>query len=125
MRRIALLLALTLSSPASAYIAQNGLVAEPQGPGDFTVPYRGKSAPADFWCTAGDYVIRGLNQPPSTRIWRLSEPPRRAGEGIRFSLSPDGAAGSTGIATLIGRKDGSLSAGAAQAFCEFARNPRR
>ena len=124
MRTAAVLLAFTVATPADAFITQNGLIAQPHGPGDFTVPYRGKSALTDFWCAAGDYVIRGLNQPPSTRIWRLSPPPRRSGEGIRFSLSPKGAAGSTGIVTLLGAYDGSFSAAKAQSFCEF-RNKRR
>ncbi len=117
----ALLTALAAATPAAAgYIAQNGLLVEPAGEAGFTVPWRGRSAPTDFWCAAGDYAIRRLHLAPTAMIWRASEPPRRAGEGIDFTLRPEAAASSSGLITL-GGEDAGLSAGAAQALCEIRR----
>ena len=77
-------------------------------------PAPGQSA-GDSWCAAGDFVIsRGM--PTNTRIWRLSEPPRRQAEGVRFGLSPEGAASKIGLIVLGGR-DASLSAIHAIQFC--------
>jgi hypothetical protein len=115
---VAGLLAMT-AAPASAYIAANGLLVQPEGqPGTFNVPYRGLSGDTEFWCAAGDYVNNFLNLPGGTRIYRLSEPPRRSGHGIRFSLNPEGAASRTGLA--IFSSDGpsnSVSASMAFALC--------
>ncbi|RVW00001.1 hypothetical protein EKE94_02130 [Mesobaculum littorinae] len=112
------------ATPALAgFQAENALYVEPAGNTSFDVPYRGGRAGAsDFWCAAGDYVIRGLNAAPGTRIWRVSEPPRRSGQGIRFSLSPDGAASRSGLLTLFGQGDASLSAAHARALCEASRD---
>jgi len=87
------------------------------------VPWRGLSGPADFWCAAGDYAIRVLHLAPTDRIYRASEPPRRAGEGVVFSVRPEDSAGSTGLLLLWG-KGGGLSVGSAQALCEFRRHRR-
>ena len=59
------------AAPAHAFTAQNGLVVEPDANG-FAVPWRGMAGPADFWCAAGDYAIRGgLSCPASqARFWR-------------------------------------------------------
>ena len=73
--------------PAQAFMATNDLIVEPASDGSFHVPYRGLNGASDFWCAAGDYVIRSLHMSPDTRIFRLSSPPRRAGQGITFSLS--------------------------------------
>jgi len=84
------LLALSLigtSTGAQAFIASNGLLVEDAAGGDFRVPYRGLSGAADFWCAAGDYVVRDLGLSPDTRIFRTSSPPRRGGDGMTFSLS--------------------------------------
>lgn len=104
-----------LPTAAPAWIAQNGLVVEPSGDSDFSVPYRGKSGARDFWCAAGDYVIRELRRPPGTRIYRTSSPPRRSGQGIRFSLSPEGAK-KPGL-LIIGDGRG-VTAGHARNFCQ-------
>ncbi|MCA3513508.1 MAG: hypothetical protein IOC96_09790, partial [Rhodobacter sp.] len=53
----------------------------------------------------------------STRIWRLSEPPRRQGEGIRFSLRPEGAASRTGLAVFSSGPAGSVLALTATGVC--------
>jgi hypothetical protein len=108
----------TLAVPASAYIAANGLLVQRESARTFNVPYRGLSGDTDFWCAAGDYVNNFLGLPGGTRIYRLSEPPRRSGQGIRFSLDPEGAASRTGLAIFSsdGPK-GSVSASMAFALC--------
>ena len=103
-----------LPTAAPAWMAENGLVVEPSGGSDFSVPYRGKSGARDFWCAAGDYVIRELGKPPGTRIYRTSSSPRRSGQGIRFSLSSDGAK-KPGLFLFTGGR--SVSAGHARGFC--------
>ena len=104
-----------LASPAAAFRAENGILVRDEGGGRFMVgPAPGQSA-GDSWCAAGDFVIsRGM--PTNTRIWRLSEPPRRQAEGVRFGLSSEGAASKTGLIVLGGR-DASLSAIHAIQFC--------
>ncbi len=109
----ALLIAFTPSA-APAWIAKNGLIVEPV-PGGFEVPYRGLSAAREFWCAAGDYVVRELDLPPDTLIFRTSSPPRRSGQGIRFSLSPEGAK-KPGIILLSGRRG--VSASLARTMCD-------
>ncbi|OYW51945.1 MAG: hypothetical protein B7Z31_13190 [Rhodobacterales bacterium 12-65-15] len=56
-----------------------------------------------------------LGLPGDTRIYRMSPPPRKAGEGIAFTLDPAKSAGDTGISTFGGAQDGSLSASGAKA----------
>lgn len=125
MQRLSYFLAvLFLTTPVHAFTAQNGLGVNQAGNG-FIVPWRGRSAAADFWCAAGDYVIRGLNQSPTTRIFRVTDRPRRAGEPMAFSLNPGDTSGSTGIFTLIGAQDGAMSAAMAQSYCEITRKGRR
>jgi hypothetical protein len=117
----AALIALALATPTSAFVARNDLVIEPVTATEFTIPYRGLSGAPDFWCAAGDYVIQRLHLLPTTRIYRLSPPPRRSGEGIRFSLRPDGAAAS-GLA-VFGSPDRGISAATAQALCQPWQRP--
>lgn len=113
MKRI-LILAILAATPASAFIAENDLIVRPSGGNSFEVPYRGLSGASQFWCAAGDYVVRELNQPVSTKIFRTSSPPRRAGSGITFSLSPEGAT-RTGL-FVLGNPKG-ISASFARALC--------
>jgi hypothetical protein len=105
------------AAPAQAYIATNGLLVQPESATTFNVPFRGRSGVSEFWCAAGDYVRNFLNMPAGTRIFRLSEPPRRGGEGIRFSLSGEGAASSTGLSIVSSGPRGSVSASTAFALC--------
>jgi hypothetical protein len=74
----------------------------------------------EFWCAAGEYAFRRLGAANSARIWRLSEPPRRGGKPIVFSLDPTGRASGTGLVTF-GQDDGSLSVSSARQQCEAAR----
>lgn len=115
MRRLACACLIAIAPTAApAWLAQNGLIVE-SAPGGFEVPYRGLSGARDFWCAAGDYVVRELHLPPDTLIFRTSSPPRRSGQGIRFSLSPEGAK-KPGIFLLSGRRG--ISAGMARDFCQ-------
>ena len=82
---------LATAVPSHAFMAKNDLVVVPLGNGAFEVPYRGLSGTSDFWCAAGDYVVRELNLSPQTRVYRTSSPPRRAGQGVSFSLSANDA----------------------------------
>ena len=108
-------LIMACATPASAFIAENSLIVRSTGGGTFEVPYRGLSGPRDFWCAAGDYVIRELGLPPNTRVYRTSSPPRRAGQGMTFSLSAANAK-KTGL-VLLSRGRG-VTAGHARHLCE-------
>ncbi|MCV2864544.1 hypothetical protein [Defluviimonas sp. WL0075] len=121
MRPIAFALALTVTAPAQAFTAQNGLVVQPEGDG-FVVNWRGPAGPADFWCAAGDYAIRVLHLNPTQIVYRTSDPKRRAGEGVSFSLDPTQSARKTGL-FVLGAKAGGITAGHAQGLCEN-RRPR-
>ena len=107
-----------ISAPASAYLASNGLVVEPKGEG-FFVPYRGKSGARAFWCAAGEYAQLGLGLSPTQTVYRTSEPPRRSGQGIGFSLSPDQSANKTGL-VILGAKGGGISIAHARSLCDDA-----
>lgn len=106
---------LSFALPAQAFIAKNGLVVEARPDGSFEVPYRGLSGSSDFWCAAGDYVVRHLGLPADTRIFRLSSPPRRGGQGVTFSLSAEGAK-KPGLFLFSGSR--SVSASHARALCD-------
>ncbi|MEM6385134.1 MAG: hypothetical protein AAF718_02745 [Pseudomonadota bacterium] len=102
---------------APAWLAENGLIVRQKGSG-FEVPYRGLTGARDFWCAAGDYVIRELEMPPDTRIYRTSKPPRRAGQGVRFSLRAEGA---TRTGLLVWSEGRGLTASFAREFCQTQR----
>lgn len=123
MRPLALLLALTLAAPVQAFTAQNGQTVQPAADG-FTAIWRGgRAGAADFWCAAGDYAIRSLHLGPTTRIYRASPPPRRLGEGMRFTLDPAQGTPHTGLA-ILGAQDGGITAGHAQSLCKDRRLAR-
>lgn len=124
MKKAILLSICLLSSPAMshAFMASNGLRVQATGQSSFEVPYRGLSGTPDFWCAAGEYVIRRLHMSPGTTIYRTSSGPRRAGQGISFSLDPEGAK-STGLFTF-GNQRG-ISASHARHICQTQRLQRR
>lgn len=122
MRHVLLALCL-MATPAGAFTARNGLIVRPEGPDAFHIDWRGKGGATDFWCAAGEYAVRALHLPVTTTIWRASEPPRRSGEGVRFTLSADQAAGASGLA-LHWPKGAGVTAGHAQSFCEDRINRR-
>ncbi|MGL5010073.1 MAG: hypothetical protein ACRC6I_09330 [Paracoccaceae bacterium] len=108
--------ALILSTlPAHAYLAQNSLRVTGTAERFEVLASPGMGA-TRAWCAAGDFAITILGVPQSTPIWRLSEPPRKAGEGIAFALSPAGAASTSGL-FQFGPSDASLTASAAKALC--------
>jgi hypothetical protein len=111
----ATLVLLILSTPAHAYLAQNSLRVQGDAAGFEVQVSPGMGAP-NAWCAAGDYAIRYLNLPGTAKIWRMSEPPRGAGEGVSFATSPAGAATKSGLIRL-NEQDASLTATAAQALC--------
>lgn len=110
-------IALMLSgAPGLAFTASNSLKVTDQGNGTFLVAYGGRSGARAFWCAAGDYAQRVLGLGATDRIWRVSQPPRGAGQGVIFSISPNGAATDTGIARL-GPPSASFTVSRAQQSC--------
>jgi hypothetical protein len=123
-RFLPLLLAAGLAaSPAAAWQSQNSFTVRQLDSNRFEVLSRGGLGASDAWCAAGDFVIRGRGLSRNTQIWRISEPPRRSGQSIVFSLSSDGAASSTGLASFGG--GASISAGHGQNICSSLREIRR
>ena len=103
------------TAPAYAYLAQNDL--RVTGTADqFTVLPSPGMGPSRAWCAAGDFAITLLGLPSTTPLWRTSEPPRKAGEGITFATTPANAATASGL-FQFGTEDASLTAGAARALC--------
>ncbi len=86
MMRLILILPLLLPLPAAAFTAQNGMVAHATGPTEIAVPYDAGRMETDYWCAAGDLAERVMGKPGKTRIWRASPKPRKAGQGILFTL---------------------------------------
>lgn len=118
MFRTVLLLSL-FASPAMAFQARND--ARVTGSAErIIVASRPGLASSESWCAAGDFVIRGLGLSATTPVYRISPPPRRAGEAVEFSLSPEGAADRTGLLQLA-PSGGKLSAGHAQSLCRVGR----
>lgn len=103
------------TAPALAFEARNGV--EVQGNADRieVQPSPGQASP-ESWCAAGDFVVRGLGMAGQTLVYRVSPPPRRGGEGVVFSLSPEGASERTGL-VQIGAHDNAVTAAHAQALC--------
>jgi hypothetical protein len=115
MRALILSVTLMSASPAFAFLTQNNERVQGSGSGQFEVLASPGQAASASWCAAGDYVIHGLGMARDTRIWRVTAPPRKAGEGVGFALSPEGAQ-KTGLLSF-GQQDNSLSAAAAEALC--------
>ncbi len=119
---LAIICLLAAAGAAQAYSAVNGFTVQPLAGGTFEVQSRGGLSAQNAWCAAGDYAISVLGVNPSTAIWRMSEPPRPRGASIVFSLSPAGAASSTGMATL-GGNGASMVAAAARNLCMLTMTP--
>lgn len=116
--RTSLVLSL-LATPALAFQARNGVEVTGSAGRIEVQPSAGQGA-SQSWCAAGDFVLRGLGLPGTTPVYRLTPPPRRGGEGVVFSLSPEGASDRTGVFGF-GTGDNSLSAAHAQALCLVGR----
>lgn len=116
MKRLMVMMLLALPLPAAAFTARNGMEVAQAGPTEIVVGFRVGRSDTDYWCAAGDYAQRALNQPVGTRIWRASPKPRRAGEGILFTLDPARQAEGAGLSQFgAGPRDGAMSAGQAVA----------
>lgn len=110
--------ALALSVPgAEAAVTRSGFRVNPIDANRFEVEFRAGFGESDYWCAAGEYASR-MRLPPAGRIWRISPPPRRQGQGVVFSFSPEGSAGRTGVMTLGGARDGSFNRTVAEQFCD-------
>ena len=110
----------TLATPAAAFRATNSFTVDATGPQEFVVNFRVTRNETNYWCAAGDYVIRDLGLPSKTRIYRASPTPRGAGQGITYTLDPAAAAPGAGLSTLSAGGDGSVSAGHARgSYCNF------
>lgn len=121
MRTFTLVAALTVAFPAWASFDRLPITQD--SPTDFTVGYKAGAGLNNFWCAAGRYVTSKLGLPASTRLFRMSPPPRKAGKGVAFTLDPAKSAGDTGVTTFGGPQDGSFSAGGAQSdFCNARRS---
>lgn len=109
-----LLVLLMLPLPAAAFTARNGMEVAQVGPTEIAVAFHSGRSDTDYWCAAGDYAQRVLNQPVGTRLWRASPKPRGAGEGILFTLDPAERAEGAGLSQFgTGPQDGAISVGAA------------
>ena len=123
MRFLALVAVVALAFPADAFVSEVRLRVQ-QGPGtDFTVLFNSQAKLTDYWCAAGNHVTNTQGYPDRTRVFRMSPPPRVAGEGISFTLDATRSAGDTGLSTFGGVQDGSMAAGSAFAkFCFIFEN---
>lgn len=115
MVRLSALIALVVAAqPASAFTAQNGMTVSPVDAQSFVVHFPSPDAETQYLCAAGDFVIRGLGLPSSTRVFRASAPPRRQGQGITFTLD-EGRKTAMGLfSSLGGQDDGGIGAGTAR-----------
>lgn len=107
---------------ASAFWAWNRHEVQNVGNGVFEVVSRVGSAPTDFWCGAGDYAIRVLGAPVTSRIylWQGIGPStvRSGKKGVQFSLNPPaGADTSPGLSVTVKRVGDNMSASMAQGYC--------
>ncbi len=122
MFRATLIAALFLALPAHAFIASNRLSVQSTGPDSFDVAFRGTATgDIDYWCAAGEFADRQLRAPATAVIYRISPPPRRAGQGISFSMNSAGAASSTGLNTIGGSSGGGMTVASARNQCAVAR----
>jgi hypothetical protein len=122
MFRMTLAAATLLALPAFAFTAPNQLRVVAAGPDTFEVQFRATArGDIDYWCAAGAYAKSQLRAGSTTPIYRISPPPRRAGQGVTFSMNPAGAASSTGLNTVGGSGGGSMSVAAARNQCNVSR----
>lgn len=111
---------IALAQPSHAFTAQNGMTVTQIDATDFMVAYKSLPSETEYLCAAGDYVVRALGLPSKTRLFRASPPPRKQGQGIRFTTDPTRKV-KMGLFTSFGTQpsDGGISAGAATgAYCE-------
>ena len=112
MRTLTFLAALTLASPVWASLDRLPITQDSAT--EFTVGFKARAGLNNYWCAAGRYVTEKLGMADDTPIYRLSPPPRKAGQGITFTLDRAKSAGDTGLSTFGEAQDGGLAAGSAQ-----------
>ena len=119
--RLMFLVALLLPLPAAAFTARNGMTVTQAGPAEIAVAHEPRREDTDYWCAAGDFAQRVLRQPGQARIWRATPKPRKAGQGIVFTLDSTRKAEGAGLSEFgSGPRDGSLSVGmAVGSFCRI------
>lgn len=114
MRALLSILLLLTPLPAGAFTARNGMEVAKSGATDIAVLWENGRRDTDYWCAAGDYAQRVLNQSGDTRLWRASDKPRRAGQGILFTLDPTRQAPGAGLSQFgAGPRDGAITVAAA------------
>ncbi len=110
-----------VATPAAAFLSSNGFTVTKTGPKEFVVQYHVTRNENNYWCAAGDFVIRELGLSSKTRIYRASPPPRGRGQGITFTLDSAAASKKGGVSSFSKEgSDGSVSAGHARgSLCNF------
>lgn len=114
------------ASPAMAdFRAINGMWVKNLGKGEFLVQFEARPNETDYWCAAGDYAQRVLGATGKTRLYRVTPPPRKARQGIIFTLDASKSGGATGVSSFgSGAQKDSLSVGHVTGnFCYFPRLP--
>ena len=119
--RLLVAIFLLLPVPGAAFIASNGMSARQISPTEIEVDHDARGNDTDYWCAAGDFVRKELRASDRTRIWRATPKPRKAGQGIVFTLDPQRKAEGAGLSQFgSGPRDGSLSAGmAVRHYCRL------
>lgn len=118
MRKI-LIMFLLMPLPASAFTAINGMKVHQLSPTEIGVDLDVRRSGTQYWCAAGDFAKRALGLSGKTRMWSATPTPRRAGQGMIFTLDPAKKAEGSGPTQFgSGPKDGSVSVGmAAGNYC--------
>lgn len=121
MRLVLLVLMMILPLPAAAFTAQNGMTVVRQSQTEIEVIYRARRVDTDYWCAAGDFTQRALGYSNKTPMWRASPKPRRAGQGIIFTIDPAKKAPGAGLSQFgSGPHDGSVTIGmAVGSYCRI------
>lgn len=110
MRAMILMVLLLLPVQAAAFMARNGMTAHQAGPNEIAVDFRANRSDTDYWCAAGDFVQNALRLPGKTRLWRASAKPRKAGQGVLFTLDEARKSEGAGLTSFgAGPRDGSIS----------------
>jgi hypothetical protein len=112
-----------VATPVAAFNSQNNFTVRRLDNNRFEVLPRGGLGASNAWCAASDFVVRSLQLPRNTQIWRISEPPQRSGQSIVFSISSEGAASSSGLASIGG--GASISAAHGLSICSSLRDLQR
>ena len=100
------------------FVTREGQVVLHTGPAEpFEVAFKAGNGTPDYWCAAGRFAQQSRLS-PGAPIYRVSPPPRRQGEGIRFSFTrPPGGGQPSGL-VRIGPSE-ALSSSAARHQCEI------